>query len=285
MSEFKRLYQLLFEEGIGFSYAKGGLGGEYLHILTPERGLFTVKKAYFNFENDLVVTRWIDDKKEEKSFSDALDCFGYITGETLIESDTNGAFLEVDSDGAIHLMNVGTVTINGEEIKEDKKKVYLASPLFSLAERTFNESLASDLRNKFPEVDFFVPQEAGEINDKSQYADSKMIAITDTKEVVSSDLVIAVLDGTTIDSGVSAEIGVAFANKIPVIGLYTDSRQEGADNQEKLDALQEVAESQFSYVNLYTVGLIKLNGEVVTSVEDLIKALMERLGEADEQEM
>ena len=38
---------------------------------------------------------------------------------------------------------------------------------------------------------------------------------------------IALLDGLTIDAGVASEIGVAYAKGIPVIGLYTDTRQQG----------------------------------------------------------
>jgi hypothetical protein len=49
----------------------------------------------------------------------------------------------------------------------------------------------------------------------------------------------------------------------------------GADNQQKLDALQQVAENQFHYLNLYTTGLIKLNGKIVTSVDDLVAAIDE----------
>ena len=49
---------------------------------------------------------------------------------------------------------------------------------------------------------------------------------------------------------------------IPILGLYTDSRRLGATNDKKLAALQEVAENQFHYLNLYTTGLIKLNGAI-----------------------
>ena len=45
------------------------------------------------------------------------------------------------------------------------------------------------------------------------------------------------------------------------------------EQQEKLVALQEVAESQFPYANLYTVGLIKLRGEVFSSTQELLEAL------------
>ena len=102
-----------------------------------------------------------------------------------------------------------------------------------------------------------------------------MIAKLDTQELLSSDLLIAVLDGITVDAGVASEIGVAYQAGIPVLGLYTDSRQEGYDNKEKIEALSELAESQFSYVNLYTVGLIKLNGHLTNSEEDLINRIVD----------
>lgn len=104
-----------------------------------------------------------------------------------------------------------------------------------------------------------------------------MIAQLDTQAVLDSDLLIAVLDGQVIDPGVASEIGVAYQAGIPILGLYSDSRQLGADNQDKLNALKTVAESQFGYVNLYTVGLIKLNGKIVSSSQDLLQAIAEFL--------
>ena len=102
-----------------------------------------------------------------------------------------------------------------------------------------------------------------------------MIAKLDTDALLERDILIALLDGINIDAGVASEIGVAYQAGIPIVGLYTDSRQQGATNQQKLDALQDLAESQFSYINLYTIGLIKLNGQVVDTVDKLITALSE----------
>lgn len=150
--------------------------------------------------------------------------------------------------------------------------VYVAAPLFSVSEQRFNAYLVNELRQKFPAHTFYLPQEATEINDKSQYADSKAIAQYDTYELLKSQLVIAVLDGPVIDVGVASEIGIAYQAKIPQLGLFSDSRQQGADNQKKLAALSEVAESQFPYANLYTVGLVKLNGAVVSTVDALLTA-------------
>ena len=157
------------------------------------------------------------------------------------------------------------------------KKIYFASPLFSEMEKSYNEKLVLSIRETYSEIDVYVPQEQGEINDKNAYADSMAIAKYDTEALLASQLMVAVLDGSTIDVGVATEIGVAYQAGIPIIGLYTDSRQQGATNPQKLAALQEVAESQFSYVNLYTVGLIKMNGAIYSTSEDFITAIKDYL--------
>jgi nucleoside 2-deoxyribosyltransferase len=157
------------------------------------------------------------------------------------------------------------------------KKVYFASPLFSEMERLYNEKIVLSIRETYPEIEVYVPQEQGEINDKNAYADSMAIAKYDTDALLASQLMVAVLDGSTIDVGVATEIGVAYQAGIPIIGLYTDSRQQGAENKQKLAALKEVAESQFSYINLYTVGIIKMNGAIYNTSEDLITVINDYL--------
>ena len=154
-----------------------------------------------------------------------------------------------------------------------KKKIYFASPLFSSMELRYNASVVEEIRKEYPDLEVYLPQEQGDINDKSSYANSVMIAQVDTEGLLSSDLLIAVLDGISIDAGVASEVGVAYQAGIPIIGLYTDSRQSGYDNEEKLAALKELGESQFSYVNLYTVGLCKMAGELVDSEEDLLRTI------------
>ncbi|MBO0461990.1 MULTISPECIES: nucleoside 2-deoxyribosyltransferase [Enterococcus] len=151
--------------------------------------------------------------------------------------------------------------------------IYFAAPLFAKGDLLYNESLAKKIRGISSDLTIYLPQENEAINDKTAYADSKMIALADTEKVLESDLMIALLDGLTIDAGVASEIGVAYAKGIPVIGLYTDSRQQGATHPKKVDALQHIGENQFHYLNLYTVGLIKLNGTIVSSEEALIEAL------------
>ena len=77
-------------------------------------------------------------------------------------------------------------------------------------------------------------------------------------------------------SAIIFESAYAYAAKIPILGLYTDSRRLGAANQQKLGALQQVAENQFHYLNLYTAGLIKLNGAILTDEDSLIASIKSR---------
>lgn len=154
------------------------------------------------------------------------------------------------------------------------KTGYLANGLFSLGDRLVNEHIAQQVRQALPDVDLYVPQENGAINDKSAYADSEQIAMADMDALKKSDFLIAVLDGVEIDSGVAAEIGAFSMLERPIFALFTDTRQQGRDNLKKIEALQQNAtENQFIYRNLFVVGLIKQRGIIASTIEQLIEAL------------
>lgn len=156
------------------------------------------------------------------------------------------------------------------------KKIYFGGGLFSEMELMYNKYVVDLIREKYgDQVDVYLPQENEAINDKSGFANSQDIASGDNAYLEESDLMIALLDGVTPDSGLSAEIGYFYSFDRPILGVYSDSRQGTHGNQQKIDALDEIAESQFSYINLYTVGLVKKRGEIVRSAE----ALVEKLGE------
>ena len=158
-------------------------------------------------------------------------------------------------------------------------KVYLANGLFSESDFNYNAYIAKRLREEIPNIDLYVPQENGEINDKNQYADSLAIAKADYSKVKDSDVLIAVLEGSEIDSGVAAEIGGAHALGKKVIGLSTDSRTQGRENPDKVSALvEDPFENQFKYFNLYVIGLVKdSGGKMVTSVDALVESVKEAL--------
>ncbi|WP_080875801.1 nucleoside 2-deoxyribosyltransferase [Oceanobacillus timonensis] len=155
-------------------------------------------------------------------------------------------------------------------------KGYLANGLFSMGDRYVNEQLAKAVREAVPEIDLYVPQENAAINDKSAYANSEIIAEADLSKLEESDILIAVLDGVEVDSGVAAEIGAFSMLHRPIVGVFTDTRQQGRDNQTKIAALVEDGlENQFVYRNLFLVGLVKRNGVITSSLEEAVEAVLE----------
>lgn len=168
-------------------------------------------------------------------------------------------------------------------------KAYLANALFSEADQMFNTYLATEIRKALPFLDLYVPQENPALNDKTGYADSVTIFDGDNAYLDDADILIAVIDGLEIDSGVAAEVGrfvmyKEFLENIDphnednppryIYALYTDVRQQGRDNQQKIDALiADGTENQFFYRNLYVVGGIKKHGKILTSVENLVNEM------------
>lgn len=158
-------------------------------------------------------------------------------------------------------------------------KIYLANALFNLGEILVNEKLAKELRANIENLDLYVPQENGDINDKNAYADSLIIAEADYERLKDTDYLVAVIDGIEIDSGVATEIGIAFAQGKKVFALYTDSRQQGRDNTKKIDALmKDATENQFMYRNLFVIGIIKKSGGAIYSnIADLVQAVKKEI--------
>jgi nucleoside 2-deoxyribosyltransferase len=153
-------------------------------------------------------------------------------------------------------------------------KAYLANGLFSIGDRYVNEVIAKKLREAIPQIDLYVPQENDAINDKNAYADSLSIARADLEGLKGSDVLIAVIDGVEIDSGVAAEIGAFSMLNRPIVALFSDVRQLGRTNTKKIDALiADGTENQFIYRNLFVVGLIKENGVIVSTVEEVVEAV------------
>ncbi|NLX50422.1 MAG: nucleoside 2-deoxyribosyltransferase [Methanospirillum sp.] len=104
-------------------------------------------------------------------------------------------------------------------------RVYLAAPLFSEAERCYNEGLASALRARAFRV--FLPQESGDGGEARDGPALRSLFDRLVAELDASDLVVAVIDGADADSGVAWEMGYAYARGIPVYAIRTDFRRAG----------------------------------------------------------
>lgn len=161
-------------------------------------------------------------------------------------------------------------------------KCYVANGLFSESDRDFNNKLVTRLREEFPKVEFYLPQENFSINDKSTTVSSIDIAIADMTELRASDFLIAVIDGVEIDSGVAAEIGAAHMLHIPIFGLCTDIRFNNNDLESKMKLINlDPLENPIMYRNLFVTGLIRLTSgtisktidEVIENIETKIKGI------------
>lgn len=108
-----------------------------------------------------------------------------------------------------------------------KKHIYFAAPLFTEAELRWNSETAYKLRAAGHEV--FLPQEIEQTfidpstgEKKRNYAAA--IFASDKKAVNEAYLIVAILDGSDVDSGTAWEVGYAVGLGIPVIGVRTDFR-------------------------------------------------------------
>jgi nucleoside 2-deoxyribosyltransferase len=108
-----------------------------------------------------------------------------------------------------------------------KPRAYLAAPLFNEMERSFNANIELMLA---PFIDVFLPQRDGGLLTKL-VADGmalnlakKYVFKKDVDAIASSDIIIAVLDGRTVDEGVAFELGYGYALGKLCIGLKTDDR-------------------------------------------------------------
>lgn len=106
------------------------------------------------------------------------------------------------------------------------KTVYLAAPLFSEAECDFNRKLRDEIKKIGLNV--FLPQEDSN-NIKDEINRQQIIFNKNLAAIEGSDILVAVIEGTDVDSGTAWEIGYACARGKPVFGLRTDFRTLGIE--------------------------------------------------------
>jgi nucleoside 2-deoxyribosyltransferase len=113
------------------------------------------------------------------------------------------------------------------------------------------------------------PTEAGQVfamGDAANLADLQLayqeVGQNNIDLIKASDAVVAILDGTDVDSGTASEIGYAAALGIPVVGLRLDSRVTGDDLAAR--------------VNLQLEAFIEQNdGTIARTLDEAINALKE----------
>ena len=113
--------------------------------------------------------------------------------------------------------------------------LYLAGPLFTYAERHWNHGLATGLVNAGHQV--WLPQEMAGLALKGDELNPNMIFESAINGISAANIVIAILDGPDPDSGTAFECGYAYALNIPVIGVRTDFRRGGDDQEANVNLM------------------------------------------------
>jgi len=143
-----------------------------------------------------------------------------------------------------HIPAMDTITFS-------RYRVYLAAPLFSEAERTYNSRIAALLRENLFEVN--LPQDAGDDSAARDTDVHERLFSTNVLALERADIVVAIIDGADADSGTAWEMGYAHALGKPIIALRTDFRRVGTSEK----------------VNL----MLEQSATVVTTPEELLDAV------------
>jgi hypothetical protein len=145
-------------------------------------------------------------------------------------------------------------------------RVYVSGPLFSEAERAWLDGLAARLRAEGFEC--YVPHEHfGEVGEFTPAA----VYRVDSEGIRSANVLLAWLDGPSIDDGAACEIGM-FTQLVErdesryhgIVGLVTDLRLERRKDDPAGDGL-----------NLFVAGAIEACGRICWSVDEAVEALHE----------
>jgi nucleoside 2-deoxyribosyltransferase len=110
----------------------------------------------------------------------------------------------------------------------NRLKLYLAGPLFSEAELSFNRQIRDLLQKYF---DVFLPQEDGELLVELIKAGmpieeaKKSVFLKDIEAIKNADYLLIILDGRSIDEGAAFELGFAYSLDKKCIGYQSDPRR------------------------------------------------------------
>jgi len=147
--------------------------------------------------------------------------------------------------------------------RSNNMKIYLAGPLFSAAERTFNNELTRLLRNKGHEV--WLPQEL-----EQRTMTAKQIFNKDVEGIDWAEVVVANMDGPDPDSGTCWECGYAYRKK-PVILFRTDFRA-GHKLRGHLPQLEEQSDAHYNLMlTEAATKRLDLSFAALDSIDDVLQ--------------
>lgn len=104
------------------------------------------------------------------------------------------------------------------------KPVYIAGPLFTPAERRYLEVLTAAVESAG--FSTYLPHRDGGLVAPDR-RETRAMYESDLRALGACGAIVAVLNGTDVDSGTAFEIGYGVARGLPVLGLYEDIRVSG----------------------------------------------------------
>ena len=105
-----------------------------------------------------------------------------------------------------------------------QKTIYFAAPLFTQAERLWNRRLSDAIKDKGKDLNILLPQEEEKEAIVDGILDFKKVHSICLDGIDSSDIILAILDGSDSDSGTCFECGYAYSHGKQIIGVRTDIR-------------------------------------------------------------
>lgn len=158
--------------------------------------------------------------------------------------------------------------------------IYLAGPIFTERDRSFNAYLEKEILKVHPEVNLYLAQNNTSINDKTGCANSADIYVGDVRRLKQSDLVITIMSGDLPPIGSSYECAYYAGlceNDLTkkIIALYDDNREGNHTySEDKVDAMiSGNAENQWPYINLLAIGFVKKCGEIYFDSDSFLRAI------------
>ena len=147
---------------------------------------------------------------------------------------------------------------------EQPFRIYMAGPLFSLAERNHNVVLAAALMQQMPGAVCVLPQRRAE----TLLPDLAAVSADCVEQASTCDVLVACLDGSDVDSGTCMEIVHARTHGRPVIGYRTDFR---GSEVEGVNAMVRYGVDAYVYLPAYETSIEALADRLASEVARVCK--------------
>lgn len=150
----------------------------------------------------------------------------------------------------------------------DPITIYWAGPLFSQAERMWNRMCADYLRAKGYIVT--LPQdEAKKFTDDNGNVNFKALAKHCKSQASRHDIMVAILDGSDVDSGTGVEVGIRNGRGGIIIGVRTDFR---ASEDGHVNAMFRLVDEM-----IYFPSFNESHAILCDAIDEKIKSILEDL--------